>query len=145
LTQAGVSLTEKGYMHQYVVVGRHKVKLRFFLSLCYGLLQVDDANPNPKVYRMKLFASNSVIARSRFWYYMKLLRKVKRQNGEIISVNEVLHQVFIIIAIILIFLALSIILVLLLLLLHYYFNLVFLLIHSFSYLYYQPLLQCDFI
>lgn len=69
-----MSITAKGYMHQYVVVGRHKV---------------DEANPTPKLFRMKLFASNKVIARSRFWYYMKLLRKIKRQNGEIVSVSEV--------------------------------------------------------
>ena len=61
-------------IQQYEVVGRHKPTEKM---------------PNPKVYRMKLFAPNTVIARSRFWYYLSLLKKVKRANGEIVGVNQV--------------------------------------------------------
>jgi hypothetical protein len=42
-----------------------------------------------KVYRMKLFAKNLVCARSRFWYFMGRLCRVKKANGQIISVNQV--------------------------------------------------------
>eukprot|EP00823_Brevimastigomonas_motovehiculus_P005665 TRINITY_DN420_c1_g1_i1.p1 TRINITY_DN420_c1_g1~~TRINITY_DN420_c1_g1_i1.p1 ORF type:complete len:173 (-),score=22.34 TRINITY_DN420_c1_g1_i1:377-895(-) len=45
-----------------------------------------------KIYRMKVFAANSVVARSRFWYYLSLMKKVKRQNGEIISVREIYEK-----------------------------------------------------
>lgn len=38
---------------------------------------------------MRLFAPNSVVAKSRFWYFLKKLRKVKKANGEIVSLNEV--------------------------------------------------------
>jgi large subunit ribosomal protein L18Ae len=41
---------------------------------------------------MKLFADNSVVARSRFWYYMSLMKKVKRANGEIVSVKEIFEK-----------------------------------------------------
>merc|ERR1712232_1319432 len=41
-----------------------------------------------KVYRMKLFAKNKVVARSRFWYFMGRLCRVKKANGQIISVNQ---------------------------------------------------------
>jgi len=44
------------------------------------------------VYRMKIFAPNSVVARSRFWYYLAALRKVKKANGEIVSVHEIYEK-----------------------------------------------------
>merc|ERR1712137_123997 len=69
--------TKEMAVHHYEVVGRHKPT---------------EKNPNPKVYRMKLFADNTVVARSRFWYYMSLMKKVKRANGEIVSVKEVFEK-----------------------------------------------------
>ena len=42
-----------------------------------------------KVYRMNLFARNNVVARSRFWYFMGKLCRVKKANGQIISINKV--------------------------------------------------------
>merc|ERR1739838_770832 len=32
------------------------------------------------------------IARSRFWYYLSLLKKVKRANGEIVGVNQIYEK-----------------------------------------------------
>ena len=46
-------------------------------------------DPTPQVYRMKLFAQNEVIAKSRFWYFMHQMRKMKKTTGEILDVNEV--------------------------------------------------------
>ena len=46
------------------------------------------AEPDPPVYRMKLFAPNEVLARSRYWYYMHQYRKMKKTTGEILDVNE---------------------------------------------------------
>lgn len=48
--------------------------------------------PLSQVYRMKLFADNTAVARSRFWYYMSLMKKVKRANGEIVSVSEIFEK-----------------------------------------------------
>jgi len=33
-----------------------------------------------------------VVARSRFWYYLSLLKKIKKANGEIISVREIFEK-----------------------------------------------------
>merc|ERR1711871_366699 len=46
----------------------------------------------PKIYRMKIFAPNTVVARSRFWYFLSKLKKIKRANGEIIAVNEIFES-----------------------------------------------------
>ena len=48
-----------------------------------------DANPAPKLYRMRIFAPNEVVAKSRFWYFLAKLRKIKKANGEIVSMNQV--------------------------------------------------------
>jgi len=50
-----------------------------------------EADPNPKIYRMRIFALNEVVAKSRFWYFLRQLKKVKKANGEIIGVN-VIHE-----------------------------------------------------
>lgn len=38
---------------------------------------------------MRIFAPNEVVAKSRFWYYLRQLKKVKKANGEIVGVNVV--------------------------------------------------------
>ncbi|KAL9116104.1 MAG: hypothetical protein Q9227_000473 [Pyrenula ochraceoflavens] len=38
---------------------------------------------------MRIFAPNLVVAKSRFWYFMSKLRKLKKANGEIVSLNEI--------------------------------------------------------
>jgi hypothetical protein len=62
----------------YQVVGR------FVPNQKYG-----EDDPQCKVYRMKIFAKNKVVARSRFWYFMGRLCRVKKANGQIVSVNQV--------------------------------------------------------
>ncbi|KAI9868207.1 MAG: 60S ribosomal protein L20 [Trichoglossum hirsutum] len=66
----------KGRLTEYQVVGRHLPS---------------EANPTPKLYRMRIFALNDVVAKSRFWYFLMKLRKVKKANGEIVSLN-VIHE-----------------------------------------------------
>jgi large subunit ribosomal protein L18Ae len=63
---------------QYLVVGRYVPNTKY-----------TEETPMCKVYRMKLFAKNKVVARSRFWYFMKRLCRVKKANGQIISCNEI--------------------------------------------------------
>lgn len=48
-----------------------------------------DKDPSPKLYRMRIFAPNDVVAKSRFWYYLRQLRKVKKASGEIVGINQV--------------------------------------------------------
>ena len=61
-------------MRQFQVVGRHAPT---------------EDHPAPQVYRMKVFATNPVTARSRFWYLMHQMRKMKKTTGEILDVVEV--------------------------------------------------------
>jgi large subunit ribosomal protein L18Ae len=61
-------------LQEYQVIGRHLPS---------------EANPTPKLYRMRIFAPNDVVAKSRFWYFLAKLRKIKKANGEIVSLNKV--------------------------------------------------------
>uniref|UniRef100_A0A914UZX1 Ribosomal protein 50S-L18Ae/60S-L20/60S-L18A domain-containing protein n=1 Tax=Plectus sambesii TaxID=2011161 RepID=A0A914UZX1_9BILA len=63
-----------GDLREYIVVGR---KLP------------SEKEPNTPIYKMQIFASNHVIAKSRFWYFVSMLRRVKKAHGEIISIKEV--------------------------------------------------------
>mmetsp|Transcript_26392 Transcript_26392/g.39163 ORF Transcript_26392/g.39163 Transcript_26392/m.39163 type:complete len:179 (+) Transcript_26392:28-564(+) len=47
---------------------------------------------SPQIYRMKLFAPNEVNAKSRFWYFMHQMRKMKKTTGEILDVNEITEK-----------------------------------------------------
>lgn len=51
--------------------------------------------PSPKIFRMRLFATNDTVAKSKFWYFMNKLNKVKNTQGEILAVNKVLNLFFI--------------------------------------------------
>ena len=47
-----------------------------------GRLLPSAKNPAPPLYRMRIFAPNHVVAKSRFWYFVSQLRKMKKANGE---------------------------------------------------------------
>ena len=64
-------------MHQYEVVGRMKP---------------NEKHPHTEVYRMRVFSPNKVVARSRFWYFISQLKRVKRANGEILSTSEIFEK-----------------------------------------------------
>ena len=63
--------------HQYQVVGR---------SL------PTPTDEHPKIYRMKLWATNEVRAKSKFWYFLRKLKKVKKSNGQILAINEIFEK-----------------------------------------------------
>ena len=48
-----------------------------------------ESDPTPPMYRLKVFAQDEVFAKSRFWYYMNRLRKVKKSVGEVLRVIEI--------------------------------------------------------
>lgn len=62
---------------QFQVVGRHLPTEKI---------------PNPQIYRMKLWARDDVKARSKFWYFLRKLRRVKKANGQILAVNEIFER-----------------------------------------------------
>merc|ERR1712216_241526 len=73
----GEAPTAMSSFHQYEVVGRHRPTTR---------------DTNPKAYRIKLFSKNDTNARSRFWYFIRRIVKMKKSNGEILSVREIFEK-----------------------------------------------------
>lgn len=63
-----------GRYSEYLVIGRHLPT---------------EKEPTPALYRMRIFASNEVIAKSRFWYFVRQLRKMKKATGEIVTINKI--------------------------------------------------------
>lgn len=61
-------------MREYQIVGRK-------------LANANEANP--QLFKMRIFAPNEVVAKSRFFYFLCKLKKVKKTAGEIVSINEV--------------------------------------------------------
>eukprot|EP01083_Nonionella_stella_P042458 114669_1 len=62
-------------LRYYVVVGRAKPT---------------KTNPEPKIYRLKVFARNDVRAKSKFWYHIANFDRLKRANGQILAVHRIL-------------------------------------------------------
>lgn len=69
-----LTFTPIGRLQEYQVIGRHLPT---------------ETNPSPALYRMRIFAPNTVVAKSRYWYFLRGLKKVKKATGEIVAVNEV--------------------------------------------------------
>ena len=70
-------MTAAGEMRQYQVVGRKAAT---------------EENPNPEAYRMVIFAPNPVAAKSKFWYFMRQFRKMKKTTGEILDCVELVEK-----------------------------------------------------
>jgi len=51
-----------------------------------------ETNPEPTCYRIRVFAKNTVIAKSKFWYQMKRQNKVRRVQGEVVSVSQIFEK-----------------------------------------------------
>ncbi|VDO83554.1 unnamed protein product [Soboliphyme baturini] len=41
---------------------------------------------------MRLFAPNEVVAKSRFWFFCRTLKKIKKTSGEIVSIQKILEK-----------------------------------------------------
>ncbi|GBO44578.1 60S ribosomal protein L18a [Araneus ventricosus] len=67
----------KGELKEYKIIGRPLVT---------------DKLKTPPLYRMRIFAPDKVTAKSRFWYFTRKLKKLKKSNGEIVSISEVSFQ-----------------------------------------------------
>ena len=50
-----------------------------------------DKDVNPPLYQMQIFAPDKVQAQSRFWYFIRFLKNVKKANGEIMACDQVRH------------------------------------------------------
>ena len=67
----------KGPFHDFRVIG--------------SKLSIED-EPESPLYRMRIFAPDAVFAKSRFWYFLRQLRKFKKTTGEIVSVEEITEK-----------------------------------------------------
>merc|ERR1712065_89171 len=65
-------------MKEYQVVGRK--------------LPEKTLDGSPTIYRMKVFAPNEVVAKSRFWYFLSKARKLKKTDGEILGINHIFEK-----------------------------------------------------
>merc|ERR1719167_153356 len=72
-----VNMKASGVLREYSVIGR---KLP------------SDAVPAPQLYKMRIFAPDVVTAKSRFWYFLSKLRKMKKASGEIVSIKQVTER-----------------------------------------------------
>eukprot|EP00351_Strombidinopsis_sp_SopsisLIS2011_P003084 CAMPEP_0116877080 /NCGR_PEP_ID=MMETSP0463-20121206/8914_1 /TAXON_ID=181622 /ORGANISM="Strombidinopsis sp, Strain SopsisLIS2011" /LENGTH=61 /DNA_ID=CAMNT_0004524111 /DNA_START=134 /DNA_END=315 /DNA_ORIENTATION=+ len=55
------------------VASSQKAVKQFFVV---GRALPSEKNPEPTLYRMRVFARDAVLARSKFWYFMKRQHKV---------------------------------------------------------------------
>ncbi|KAK7496719.1 hypothetical protein BaRGS_00012126 [Batillaria attramentaria] len=67
----------KGELREYKVVGR-------------GLPSAK--NRVPALYQMRIFAPDQASAKSRFWYFLSQLRKLKKATGEIVCCSRVYEK-----------------------------------------------------
>uniref|UniRef100_A0A6N2KPL0 3-hydroxyisobutyryl-CoA hydrolase n=1 Tax=Salix viminalis TaxID=40686 RepID=A0A6N2KPL0_SALVM len=72
---------------------RHKmVSFRFHQYQVVGRALPTESDEHPKIYRMKLWATNEVRSKSKFWYFLRKLKKVKKSNGQILAINEIFEK-----------------------------------------------------
>ena len=55
-----------------------------------GRAKPTETNPNPKIYRIRVFSKNDVTAKSLFWKHLANEDRVKRANGQILAVHRIL-------------------------------------------------------
>merc|ERR1712159_393647 len=53
---------------------------------------VTKRDPNPLIYRLKVWANDPVRARSKFWYFLHKLCRIKKTKGHIISCRQILDK-----------------------------------------------------
>ena len=70
-------LTSCYQLHQYEIIGRKVPTVK---------------DPKPNLLKMTIFAPNTVVAKSRFWYFISQLQKLKKANGEIVDFKEVYYN-----------------------------------------------------
>jgi len=62
--------------------------LKYFVVV--GRAHPTKHNPNPKIYKLKVFCKNTVKAKSLFWKHLANFDRVKRAHGQILAVHRIL-------------------------------------------------------
>jgi len=79
--------------HTYIyIITKNMASFRYHQYQIVGRRVPTEQEPTPQVYRMKLWALDATRARSKFWYFLSRLRKVKKANGQIIACNEIFEK-----------------------------------------------------
>ena len=68
------------------------VSFRFHQYQVVGSALPTENNEHPKIYRMKLWVTNEICAKSKFWYFMRKLKKVKKSNEQMLAINEIFEK-----------------------------------------------------
>lgn len=50
------------------------------------------AEPTPQLSKMRIFAPNEIVAKSRFFFFLRRIKKIKRTAGEIVSFLPVVEE-----------------------------------------------------
>merc|ERR1711874_71255 len=66
--------------------GKMKAKGTLKENRVIGRKMPTESEPVTPLYRMRIFATDQIVAKSRFWYFLRQLRKT---TGEIVSVEEI--------------------------------------------------------
>ena len=74
------------FLKEMVVVSKGN-PLKHYVVVARG--NPTKSHPTPKVYKMTIFAPNRVVAKSRCWYFLSSLKKLKKANGQIVAIHEV--------------------------------------------------------
>ncbi len=69
-----------------------KGELRGRRFLVFGRALPTEANPNPQVMVVRVFAKNAAFARSAFWKTSRILKRVRRSQGEVLKVQEIFES-----------------------------------------------------
>ncbi|XP_067000711.2 large ribosomal subunit protein eL20 isoform X1 [Anabrus simplex] len=64
----------KGELKEFEIIGRK--------------LPTDKDKVTP-LYKMRIFAPDAIVAKSRFWYFLRQLKKFKKTTGEIVSLKQI--------------------------------------------------------
>ena len=48
-----------------------------------------EKNPSPPLFKMRIFAPDEVVAKSKYWYFVAKLKKIKKSHGEVVSCKQV--------------------------------------------------------
>ncbi|KAL0275997.1 UNVERIFIED_CONTAM: hypothetical protein PYX00_003685 [Menopon gallinae] len=65
----------KGQLKEYEIIGRK--------------LPSEKDNKATPLYKMRIFAPDYIVAKSRFWYFLRQLKKFKKSTGEIVSLRRI--------------------------------------------------------
>ncbi|UYV61269.1 RPL18A [Cordylochernes scorpioides] len=67
-------------LKEYKIIGRRVPK------------EDDPLNKNTPLYQMRIFAPDKITAKSRYWYFIRKLKKLKKTSGEIVSIQEMYEK-----------------------------------------------------